>query len=67
MRTEMRWIFIFVQGMNVTLIGITLPNGKLRPDIAMRYCICVSHCLSTMILSDSSVSSSQGVAMTVIS
>ena len=67
MTTDNRYTFIFVHGMNVMLKGLKLPMGKLRPEIAMRYCICESHCRSTMMLSDSSVSSSPGLATTVTS
>ena len=63
----MRWIFIFVHGMKVILMGIVPPIAKLRPEMTMRYCICVSHCRSTMMLSESSVSSSPGLATTVMS
>ena len=67
MRTETRCTFIFVQGMNVMLMGIVPPIAKLRPETTIKYCICVSHCRSTMMLSESSVSSSTGLATTVIS
>lgn len=64
---ETRYIFIFVHGMKVILTGMLPPIGKLRPETVMRYCICVSHCRSTMMLSVSSKSSSDGHATTVMS
>lgn len=67
MRTDIRYIFILIHGMNVMVMGMVPPIVKLRPEIMMRYCICVSHCRSTMILSDASVSSSSGVVTTVMS
>lgn len=59
--------FIFVHGTNVMLNGIEPPIAKLRPEIAIKYCICISHCRSTIMLSVSSVSSSEGHATTVTS